>query len=64
MPRVGFGPTTPVFEREKTFRALDSAATVIGLNSISIEDKLIQINKYLAFFDLVGDRSILPELAS
>jgi hypothetical protein len=62
MPRVGFGPTTPVFEREKIFRALDS--TVIGLKSISIKDKQIQINKYLAFFDLVGDRSILPELAS
>jgi hypothetical protein len=52
-----------VFEREKTFRALDSAATVIGLNSISTKDKPIQINRYLGFFDLVGDRFILPELA-
>jgi hypothetical protein len=30
MPRVGFDPTIPVFERAKTVRALDSAATVIG----------------------------------
>jgi hypothetical protein len=27
---VGFDPTTPVFEREKTVRASDRAATVIG----------------------------------
>jgi hypothetical protein len=30
MPRVVFEPMTPVFERTKTFRALDRAATVIG----------------------------------
>jgi hypothetical protein len=30
MPRVGFEPATPVFERAKTFHALDRAATVIG----------------------------------
>jgi hypothetical protein len=30
MPRVGFEPTTPVFERAKTDHALDGAATVIG----------------------------------
>jgi hypothetical protein len=30
MPRVGFGPTTPVYERAKTVHALDRAATVIG----------------------------------
>jgi hypothetical protein len=28
--RVGFEPTIPVFERAKTFHALDPAATVIG----------------------------------
>jgi hypothetical protein len=31
MPRVGFDPTTPVFERAKTAHALDRAATVNGL---------------------------------
>jgi hypothetical protein len=31
MPRVGFEPRMPAFERAKTFHALDSAATVIGL---------------------------------
>jgi hypothetical protein len=30
MPRVGFEPSTPVFEREKTVHALDRTATVIG----------------------------------
>jgi hypothetical protein len=30
MPRVGFEPTIPTFEREKTVHALDCAATVIG----------------------------------
>jgi hypothetical protein len=30
MPRVGFKPTTQVFERAKTVHALDRAATVIG----------------------------------
>jgi hypothetical protein len=30
MPWVGFEPTTPAFEREKTVHALDRAATVIG----------------------------------
>jgi hypothetical protein len=30
MPLAGFEPTIPVFNREKTFHALDGAATVIG----------------------------------
>jgi hypothetical protein len=30
MPRVGFEPMIPVFERAKTVHALDNAATVIG----------------------------------
>jgi hypothetical protein len=30
MPRVGFEPTIPVFERAKTIHALDLAASVIG----------------------------------
>jgi hypothetical protein len=30
MPRVVFEPTIPVFERAKTFHALDRAATMIG----------------------------------
>jgi hypothetical protein len=33
MPRVGFEPTIPVFERAKTVHALDRAATVIGYAS-------------------------------
>jgi hypothetical protein len=34
IPRVGFEPTGPVFEREKTVHGLDPAATVIGRQSI------------------------------
>jgi hypothetical protein len=30
MPRVGFEPRTPVFEREKTVHAFESVATVTG----------------------------------
>jgi hypothetical protein len=30
MPGVEFEPTIPVFERAKTFHALDCAATMIG----------------------------------
>jgi hypothetical protein len=30
MPRVGFEPTIPVFERTKTVHAVDRGATVIG----------------------------------
>jgi hypothetical protein len=30
MPRVGFEPTIPLFERAKTVHDLDRAATVIG----------------------------------
>jgi hypothetical protein len=33
MPRVGFEPTTPVFELVKTFHALDRTTTVIGIDS-------------------------------
>jgi hypothetical protein len=31
MPRVGFEPTIPVFERAKTVHSLDRAATVIRM---------------------------------
>jgi hypothetical protein len=37
MPRVGFEPTTPVFERAKTVHALDRAAPVIGIDRMSSE---------------------------
>jgi hypothetical protein len=32
MPRVGFEPTIPVFERAKAIHALDRAAAVAGLS--------------------------------
>jgi hypothetical protein len=34
MPGVGFEPTIPVFERTKTFHALDRKAKVIGFKSV------------------------------
>jgi hypothetical protein len=35
MPRVGFEPTIPAFERAKTYHALDRAVTVTGWFSIT-----------------------------
>jgi hypothetical protein len=34
MPRVGFAPTNPVFERAKTVYALVRAANMIGTSEI------------------------------
>jgi hypothetical protein len=36
MPRVGFEPTIPVFERAKTVHGFDAAATVIGYGLITL----------------------------
>jgi hypothetical protein len=36
MPRVGFEPTISLFERMKTFRVLDRAATVIGCCGLTV----------------------------
>jgi hypothetical protein len=49
MPRFGFEPTIPVFERAKTVHALDRAATAIGtivllLEKLSVEGNEIKIN--------------------
>jgi hypothetical protein len=38
MDRVGYEPTTPVFERWKTVYALDRAVTVIGMVFAWIEE--------------------------
>jgi hypothetical protein len=38
MPRVGLEPTIPVFERVKTFHALDRAHAAIGKNSLPYRD--------------------------
>jgi hypothetical protein len=35
---VGFKPTIPVFEWAKTFRALDCAATVIGIREVQVSN--------------------------
>jgi hypothetical protein len=37
MPRVGFEPTIPAFERAKTVHALDLAATVMGFCEVVAE---------------------------
>jgi hypothetical protein len=37
MPRVGFKPTTPVFERAKTVHASDRAATVNGAWAVYVK---------------------------
>jgi hypothetical protein len=43
MPRVGFEPTVPVFEREKTVHALERAATINSLLGILV----VQIPKII-----------------
>jgi hypothetical protein len=45
MPRVGFEPTIPVFERAKTVHALYHATSVIGVaNNNKLEIKMYQYN--------------------
>jgi hypothetical protein len=38
MPRAGFKPMIPVFERVKTVHSLDRAATVMGTQRNSLEN--------------------------
>jgi hypothetical protein len=42
MFRVGFEPTIPVFERAKTFHALDCIATVIGRCTLTLAKIITQ----------------------
>jgi hypothetical protein len=46
MPRVGYEPTTPVFEREKTVHALDRATTVIDSERSKIDNTVEDITAY------------------
>jgi hypothetical protein len=58
MPRVGFEPTIPTFERAKEVRALDCAAAVIGYwGSTSI--KLGQGHFFLRPFQIIIHSLIL-----
>jgi hypothetical protein len=43
MPRLGFEPATPVFERAKTVHALDRAATVIGLFFLFLKASMFEM---------------------
>jgi hypothetical protein len=53
MTQVGFEHAIPVFEREKTFRALDCAATVIGCSLVL--QPLVPL-KYFISFSLTPNR--------
>jgi hypothetical protein len=44
MPLVGLEPTIPVFERAKTFHALDRAVTVVGVSQLKINIYEVQNN--------------------
>jgi hypothetical protein len=74
MPRVGLEPTIPAFERAKTIRASDRAATVIGIsyregpelksrhgNRIPLQDFafLLGLSIYMAYLKL-GHNRFLP----
>jgi hypothetical protein len=47
MPRVGFKPTIPVFERAKTFHALDRTATVKNEHKLQMFRNKILGKEYL-----------------
>jgi hypothetical protein len=54
MPRVGFEPMIPVFERTKTFHALDRGATVIAISDL-INGSIVRLYKRIALrFTLCG----------
>jgi hypothetical protein len=50
MPRVGFKPTIPAFERAKTVHALDRAATVIGGSRIIRRKNREKYQNYFLLF--------------
>jgi hypothetical protein len=45
MPRVGFEPTIPVFNRAKTFHALDRTVTVIGAHKYKLANLMYEITR-------------------
>jgi hypothetical protein len=51
MPRMGFEPTIPVFERAKSVHALDREATVIGQNVFTKYKS--SVTRLVAFLDFV-----------
>jgi hypothetical protein len=53
MPRVGFEPTIPVFERAKTFHATDRAATVIG----QFPSSLVRFGGIMSVVETVSGRT-------
>jgi hypothetical protein len=44
---MGFELTIPVFERAKTFHALDRAATVIGISHVFFFPKFLLTGKHI-----------------
>jgi hypothetical protein len=53
MPRVGFEPTIPVFERAKTIHALDRAVTDIGCGFAWVWVILARRHQHNATMDLM-----------
>jgi hypothetical protein len=45
MPRVGFEPTIPVFEKSEKFRAMDRAIAVIAILKLRKETVLLHFKK-------------------
>jgi hypothetical protein len=50
MPRAGFEPTIPVFERAKTVHALDRTVTRIGMKSTLPISNILASSDYLLVF--------------
>jgi hypothetical protein len=51
---VGFEPTIPAFEREKTVHALDRAATVIGIEINIDVNSVLEILHHVIVGDVAG----------
>jgi hypothetical protein len=59
MPRVGFEPTTPVFQRAKTVHALDRAATVIGKQTATFNKKYLVADRNVNRNVIVGSKVVI-----
>jgi hypothetical protein len=63
MPRVGFEPTIPVFERAKTVHASDRAVTVTGTHETALHNCLenIFINNLFPSGKTIFKSTFLPK---
>jgi hypothetical protein len=64
VPRVGFEPTIPAFERAKTVHALNRAAAVISRFLIKVGKIYITVFRYIPEDQNVGSNILRPEFST